>query len=77
MIRPGNQELFEHLETLGRRAIEVFDQPDAGPWELRTKAAVHTFPSVMCWAACDRLDKIAQAHEPARSGELSGARRPT
>src|SRR6478735_327481 len=61
MIRPGNQELFEHLETLGRRAIEVFDQPDAGPWELRTKAAVHTFPSVMCWAACDRLDKIAQA----------------
>src|SRR6476659_4025626 len=39
MIRPGNQELFEHLETLGRRAIEVFDQPDAGPWELRTKAA--------------------------------------
>ena len=60
MIRPGNQELFEHLETLGRRAIEVFDQPDAGPWELRTKAAVHTFPSVMCWAACDRLDKIAR-----------------
>lgn len=61
MIRPGNQELFEHLENLGRRAIEVFDQPDAGPWELRTMAAVHTFPSVMCWAACDRLDKIAQA----------------
>ena len=48
-----------HLERLGRRAIEVFDQPDAGPWELRTKAAVHTFPSVMCWAACDRLGKIA------------------
>ena len=61
LIRPGNPALFEHLEKLGRRAIEVFDQPDAGPWELRTKAAVHTFPSVMCWAACDRLAKIARA----------------
>jgi GH15 family glucan-1,4-alpha-glucosidase len=57
----GNRALFSHLEKLGHRAIEVFDQPDAGPWELRTKAAVHTFPSVMCWAACDRLAKIAVA----------------
>ncbi|MET0742367.1 MAG: glycoside hydrolase family 15 protein [Microvirga sp.] len=61
MNRTGNDALFEHLEKLGHRAIEVFDQPDAGPWELRTKAAVHTFPSVMCWAACDRLAKIAKA----------------
>ena len=61
LIRPGNAALFGHLEKLGRRAIEVFDQPDAGPWELRTRAAVHTFPSVMCWAACDRLAKIAKA----------------
>nr|UHN91757.1 GH15 trehalase [Microvirga sp.] len=61
LIRTGNRALFSHLEKLGQRAIEVFDQPDAGPWELRTKAAVHTFPSVMCWAACDRLVKIAQA----------------
>ncbi len=63
LIRTGNSALFVHLEKLGERAIEVFDQPDAGPWELRTKAAVHTFPSVMCWAACDRLDKIARAME--------------
>ena len=61
LIRTGNKALFSHLEKLEHRAIEVFDQPDAGPWELRTKAAVHTFPSVMCWAACDRLVKIAEA----------------
>ncbi|NBJ09733.1 glycoside hydrolase family 15 protein [Microvirga arsenatis] len=61
LIRTGNRALFEHLEKLGERAVEVFDKPDAGPWELRTKAAVHTFPSVMCWAACDRLVKIAEA----------------
>lgn len=63
LIRTGNRALFKHLEQLGRRAIDVFDQPDAGPWELRTKAAVHTFPSVMCWAACNRLAKIALAME--------------
>ena len=38
---------------------QVFDQPDAGPWELRTTASIHTFSAIMCWAACDRLAKIA------------------
>jgi GH15 family glucan-1,4-alpha-glucosidase len=61
LIRPANESLFEHLEKLGERAIEVFDKPDAGPWELRTIASVHTFASVMCWAAADRLARIAAA----------------
>ncbi|MBK7079562.1 MAG: glycoside hydrolase family 15 protein [Betaproteobacteria bacterium] len=59
LSRRGDVALFERLEPLGRRAAEVFDQPDAGLWELRGRAAVHTFSSVMCWAACDRLAKIA------------------
>jgi GH15 family glucan-1,4-alpha-glucosidase len=29
-------------------------------WELRTRARVHTSSMLMCWAACDRLAKIAQ-----------------
>ena len=70
LIRTGNRALFAHLEKLGHRAIEVFDQPDAGPWELRTKAAVHTFPSVMCWAACDRLDQDRRGHGPRGPGRL-------
>ena len=36
-----------------------YDQPDAGLWELRGSMRVHTFSSVMCWAACDRLARIA------------------
>jgi GH15 family glucan-1,4-alpha-glucosidase len=60
LVRHGNDALFESLEKLGNRASEVFDQPDAGPWELRTIAEVHTFSSVMCWAACDRLARIAR-----------------
>ncbi len=59
MTQPGDRALYEQLEQLGERAALVFDQPDAGVWELRTRTAVHTFSSVMCWAACDRLAKIA------------------
>ncbi|MFA6022373.1 MAG: glycoside hydrolase family 15 protein [Rhodospirillales bacterium] len=59
LTHPGDATLFEQLERLGQRAIAVFDQPDAGPWELRTSAHAHTFSAVMCWAACDRLAKIA------------------
>lgn len=55
----SNDSLFSSLEHLGRRAIAVFDKPDAGPWELRSLSGVHTFSSVMCWAACDRLARIA------------------
>lgn len=36
-----------------------FDVPDAGILELRGTRRVHTFSSIMCWAACDRLAKIA------------------
>jgi GH15 family glucan-1,4-alpha-glucosidase len=55
----ANPYLFEQLEAIGRHAEEVFEQPDAGPWELRTSAAIHTFSAIMSWAACDRLAKIA------------------
>jgi GH15 family glucan-1,4-alpha-glucosidase len=57
--RAGLPFLFTNLERLGEAAVRMYDQPDAGPWELRTRAAIHTFSSVMCWAACDRLAKIA------------------
>jgi GH15 family glucan-1,4-alpha-glucosidase len=50
---------FASLEPLGEQAWELHDQPDAGIWELRTRARVHTSSSLMCWAACDRLAKIA------------------
>lgn len=57
--RRGDEGLFRRLEALGERAAALYDQPDAGLWELRGAAHVHTFSSVMCWAACDRLAKIA------------------
>lgn len=62
-MRPGNAEL-EQLESLGELAFYLHDKPDAGMWELRSRARIHTSSSLMCWAACDRLAKVA-AHRHA------------
>lgn len=58
--RRGDHGLFQLLEKVGEKALAFFDQPDAGLWELRGSQHVHTFSSMMCWAAADRLAKIAQ-----------------
>jgi GH15 family glucan-1,4-alpha-glucosidase len=59
LVRRGDETLFPKLEALGEQAAALFDKPDAGIWELRGKLRVHTFSSVMCWAGCDRLARIA------------------
>ena len=59
LTRRGDEVLFRRLEPLGEQAVRCYDQPDAGLWELRGSARVHTFSAVMCWAACDRLARIA------------------
>jgi GH15 family glucan-1,4-alpha-glucosidase len=56
--RAGRAE-FAHMEAVGEQAFRVYDQPDAGMWELRTRARIHTSSALMSWAACDRLAKIA------------------
>lgn len=58
--RKGDHELFQILETIGQKAVHTYDRPDAGLWELRGSKHVHTFSSIMCWAAADRLEKIAR-----------------
>lgn len=60
LTRSGDEALFHHLERLGEAARFNYDQPDAGLWELRGSVRCHTFSAVMCWAACDRLARIAR-----------------
>jgi GH15 family glucan-1,4-alpha-glucosidase len=55
----ADESLFHTLERLGEISTQVYDKQDAGLWELRNSAHVHTFSSAMCWAACDRLQAIA------------------
>jgi GH15 family glucan-1,4-alpha-glucosidase len=59
LSRLGDASLFHRLERLGARADALWDQPDAGLWELRTRKSVHTYSSMLCWAGCDRLSRIA------------------
>ena len=61
LLRVAGVEDFKALEPIGERAFQVFDKPDAGLWELRTKSHVHTYSAAMCWAACDRLANAATA----------------
>ncbi len=60
LIRSPTLDDFRSLEKVGERAFAVYDQPDAGLWEFRTRASVHTYSAVMCWAACDRLANTAE-----------------
>jgi GH15 family glucan-1,4-alpha-glucosidase len=60
LFRMAGIEDFEALEAVGERAWAAHDKPDAGLWELRTRAHVHTYSAAMCWAACDRLANAAE-----------------
>ena len=69
LTNPGDAAVFARTEVLGERAMRMFAVPDAGPWEFRGSERVHTFSAVMCWAACDRLARIAtQLHIAERAG---------
>ncbi|MTI16783.1 glycoside hydrolase family 15 protein [Rhodobacteraceae bacterium RKSG542] len=59
LLRQPEIDDFMRLEQAGERAFQLYNEPDAGIWELRHRARVHTSSSLMCWAACDRLAKIA------------------
>jgi GH15 family glucan-1,4-alpha-glucosidase len=59
LTNPGDAAMFARAEVLGERSVKAFAVPDAGPWEFRGTERRHTFSAVMCWAACDRLSRIA------------------
>jgi GH15 family glucan-1,4-alpha-glucosidase len=57
--RPGNEGLFQLLEHLGEKSAKHAFTPDAGIWEYRGRAHVHTYSAAMCWAGSSRLAAIA------------------
>ncbi len=61
LLQVGGKADFDRLQSLGELALRFYDKPDAGLWEYRGRQRVHTFSSMMCWAACDRLARIAGA----------------
>jgi GH15 family glucan-1,4-alpha-glucosidase len=71
----------EHVTTpvldlvigLARKAIRVAGLPDAGIWEFRSEWRPQTFSSLMCWAAADRMGRIARLHRPEIAEEFTMA----
>jgi GH15 family glucan-1,4-alpha-glucosidase len=61
LFRRGDASDFAALEAMGEQAWRLHDQADAGIWELRTRARIHTSSALMCWAACDRLAHVADS----------------
>ncbi|HNN91817.1 MAG TPA: glycoside hydrolase family 15 protein [Pseudomonadota bacterium] len=61
------------LLGLARKAIRVVGTPDAGIWEYRSEWRPQTFSSLMCWAACDRMAKVAAQHRPQDEAEFRRA----
>ncbi|MGB7404805.1 MAG: glycoside hydrolase family 15 protein [Pacificimonas sp.] len=60
LYRMADHGDFESLEEVGEMAWKFHDQPDAGLWEFRTRQEVHTYSTLMSWAACDRLANVAE-----------------
>jgi len=58
---PGDEGLYMELEQVGYKALEVYDKPDRGADCIVDRPLnIHTFSSIMCWTAVDRLAKIAE-----------------
>jgi GH15 family glucan-1,4-alpha-glucosidase len=58
--RPADPGLFQLLERVGSLAKQSAFEPDAGIWEYRGRARVHTHSASMCWAGCNRLAAIGK-----------------
>ena len=64
-------QVLDLVTRLTRKAISVAGKPDAGIWEYRADWRPQTFSSLMCWAAADRMSRIAERHRPADAAEFS------
>jgi GH15 family glucan-1,4-alpha-glucosidase len=66
-------QALDLLQRFARRAIAVAGTPDAGIWEYRTPPKPQTFSNLMCWAAADRMARVAALHAPAAEPEFRAA----
>ena len=71
--RERSPAVLELLMRLARKAAAVAGTPDAGIWEFRKEWQPQTFSSLMCWAANERMARIAQRHAPSCAEEFRSA----
>src|SRR6185369_17623434 len=61
------------IQGLTQKAISLAGVPDAGIWEYRTEWKPQTFSSLMCWAAADRMAKVAEQLDPGNAAGFRAA----
>ncbi|GMU58450.1 MAG: glycosyl hydrolase [Myxococcaceae bacterium] len=66
----ASPQVLDLVTRLARKAVRVAGTPDAGIWELRSEWRPQTFSSLMCWAAADRMQRIARQHRPEDAPEF-------
>lgn len=54
------EDLWSHLRFFVDRAAEVWNTPDQGIWEVRTKGMVQTYSAGICQVALDRGARMAK-----------------
>jgi GH15 family glucan-1,4-alpha-glucosidase len=68
-----SKETLKLIQDLARKAISVAGVPDAGIWEYRTEWKPQTFSGMMCWAAADRMARVAARHASGKEDEFRSA----
>ncbi len=68
-----SKDVIDLVAGLARKAIRVSGQPDAGIWEYRAEWRPQTFSTLMCWAAADRMSRIARIHHAQDMHEFTAA----
>jgi len=66
-------QVLDLVTQLARKAVSVASQPDAEIWEYKSEWRSQTFSSLVCWAAADRMSRIARRHRPAQAEEFVSA----
>ncbi len=73
-VRTVRRETLKLVQDLARKAISVAGAPDAGIWEYRTEWKPQTtFSALMCWAAADRMARVAGRHASSVESEFRSA----
>jgi GH15 family glucan-1,4-alpha-glucosidase len=66
-------QALDLVTRLARKAIGVAGLPDAGIWEYRSQWRPQMFSSLMCWAAADRMTRIAKVDPRLDAAEFATA----
>ena len=72
--RPGDEDLFRLLETLGEKARRAGVRARCRHLGIPRPQRVHTHSAAMCWAGCHRLASHRGAARPRRSRRATGTR---